>query len=177
MAVLVELKARFDEANNIAWAKKLEDTGVHVVYGIKYLKTHTKTALVVRQEEGQIVRYCHIGTGNYNPRTARFYSDLGILTCNEELGADLTDLFNYLTGYSRQKEYRRILVAPVTMRKRFLQMIDREKEYGTKGKIIAKMNALVDPEIIDRLYEASQAGVEIDLIVRGFVVYVLGCKV
>ncbi len=167
VAVLVELKARFDEANNIAWAKKLEDTGVHVVYGIKYLKTHTKTALVVRQEEGQIVRYCHIGTGNYNPRTARFYSDLGILTCNEELGADLTDLFNYLTGYSRQKEYRRILVAPVTMRKRFLQMIDREKEYGTKGKIIAKMNALVDPEIIDRLYEASQAGVEIDLIVRG----------
>ncbi len=167
VAVLVELKARFDEANNIAWAKKLEDTGVHVVYGIKYLKTHTKTALVVRQEEGKIIRYCHIGTGNYNPRTARFYSDLGILTCNEDLGADLTDLFNYLTGYSRQKEYRRILVAPVSMRQKFLALIDREKEHGKEGKIIAKMNALVDPEIIDHLYEASQVGVEIDLIVRG----------
>ncbi len=167
VAVLVELKARFDEANNIAWAKKLEDTGVHVVYGIKYLKTHTKTALVVRQEEGRLVRYCHIGTGNYNPRTARFYSDLGILTCNEDLGADLTDLFNYLTGYSRQKEYRRILVAPVSMRQKFLALIDREKEHGPGGKIIAKMNALVDPEIIDHLYAASQAGVEIDLIVRG----------
>jgi len=167
VAVLVELKARFDEANNIAWAKKLEDTGVHVVYGIKYLKTHTKTALVVRQEEGKIVRYCHIGTGNYNPRTARFYSDLGILTCNEDLGADLTDLFNYLTGYSRQKEYRRILVAPVSMRQKFLALIDREKAHGPAGKIIAKMNALVDPQIIDHLYAASQAGVEIDLIVRG----------
>ncbi|MCS6958788.1 MAG: polyphosphate kinase 1 [Pseudanabaenaceae cyanobacterium SKYGB_i_bin29] len=167
VAVLVELKARFDEANNIAWAKKLEDTGVHVVYGIKYLKTHTKTAMVVRKEGNEIVRYCHIGTGNYNPRTARFYSDLGILTCNEELAADLTDLFNYLTGYSRQREYRRILVAPVTMRQRFLQLIDREKQFGKGGRIIAKMNALVDPQVIDHLYDAAQAGVEIDLVVRG----------
>ncbi|MFN3926660.1 MAG: polyphosphate kinase 1 [Pseudanabaenaceae cyanobacterium] len=170
VAVLVELKARFDEANNILWARKLENAGVHVVYGLLNLKTHTKTALVVRQEADKIMRYVHIGTGNYNPKTARFYSDLGLFSCREELGADLTDLFNYLTGYSRQKEYRKILVAPVNMREKFLALIEREiqhQETGGHGYIIAKMNSLVDPQIINALYSASQAGVNIDLIVRG----------
>ena len=170
VAVLVELKARFDEANNILWAKKLENAGVHVVYGLKNLKTHTKTALVVRQEGDRLVRYVHIGTGNYNPKTARFYSDLGIFSCCDDLGADLTDLFNYLTGYSRQREYRKLLVAPVNMREKFLQLIQREIENQKQGYpsyIIAKMNSLVDPEIISALYEASQIGVNIDLIIRG----------
>ncbi|MBD2177658.1 polyphosphate kinase 1 [Pseudanabaena sp. FACHB-1998] len=170
VAVLVELKARFDEANNILWAKKLENAGVHVVYGLKNLKTHTKTALVVRQEGDRLVRYVHIGTGNYNPKTARFYSDLGIFSCSDDLGADLTDLFNYLTGYSRQRDYRKLLVAPVNMRDRFLQLIHREIEHQKKGYpsyIIAKMNSLVDPEIITALYEASQVGVNVDLIIRG----------
>jgi len=170
VAVLVELKARFDEANNILWAKKLENAGVHVVYGLKNLKTHTKTALVVRQEGDRLVRYMHIGTGNYNPKTARFYSDLGIFSCRDELGADLTDLFNYLTGYSRQREYRKLLVAPVNMRDKFLQLIQREIDHQKQGYpsyIIAKMNSLVDPEIINALYEASQVGVNIDLIIRG----------
>jgi len=170
VAVLVELKARFDEANNILWAKKLENAGVHVVYGLKNLKTHTKTALVVRQEGDRLVRYVHIGTGNYNPKTARFYSDLGIFSCCDDLGADLTDLFNYLTGYSRQREYRKLLVAPVNMREKFLQLIQREIENQKQGYpsyIIAKMNSLVDPEIISALYEASQMGVNIDLLIRG----------
>ncbi|WP_374937741.1 polyphosphate kinase 1 [Pseudanabaena sp. BC1403] len=170
VAVLVELKARFDEANNILWAKKLENAGVHVVYGFKNLKTHTKTALVVRQEGDRLVRYVHIGTGNYNPKTARFYSDLGIFSCNDNLGADLTDLFNYLTGYSRQRDYRKLLVAPVNMREKFLKLIHREIEHQKQGYpsyIIAKMNSLVDPEIISALYEASQVGVNIDLIIRG----------
>ncbi|GBO54392.1 polyphosphate kinase [Pseudanabaena sp. lw0831] len=170
VAVLVELKARFDEANNILWAKKLENAGVHVVYGFKNLKTHTKTALVVRQEGDRLVRYVHIGTGNYNPKTARFYSDLGIFSCNDNLGADLTDLFNYLTGYSRQRDYRKLLVAPVNMREKFLSLIHREIEHQKQGYpsyIIAKMNSLVDPEIISALYEASQVGVNIDLIIRG----------
>jgi polyphosphate kinase len=170
VAVLVELKARFDEANNILWAKKLENAGVHVVYGLKNLKTHTKTALVVRQEGDRLVRYVHIGTGNYNPKTARFYSDLGIFSCNDDLGADLTDLFNYLTGYSRQRDYRKLLVAPVNMREKFLKLIQREIEHQKQGYpsyIIAKMNSLVDPEIISALYEASQVGVNIDLIIRG----------
>ncbi|MDX2254242.1 MAG: polyphosphate kinase 1 [Pseudanabaenaceae cyanobacterium bins.39] len=170
VAVLVELKARFDEANNILWAKKLENAGVHVVYGLKNLKTHTKTILVVRQEGDRLVRYMHIGTGNYNPKTARFYSDLGILSCRDDLGADLTDLFNFLTGYSRQRNYRKLLVAPVNMREKFLQLIHREIEHQKQGYhsyIIAKMNSLVDPEIISALYEASQVGVNIDLIIRG----------
>jgi polyphosphate kinase len=170
VAVLVELKARFDEANNILWAKKLENAGVHVVYGLKNLKTHTKTALVVRQEGDRLVRYVHIGTGNYNPKTARFYSDLGIFSCCDDLGADLTELFNYLTGYSRQRDYRKLLVAPVNMRESFLELIHREIEHQKQGYpayIIAKMNSLVDPEIISALYEASQVGVNIDLIIRG----------
>ncbi|MBE9014117.1 polyphosphate kinase 1, partial [Pseudanabaenaceae cyanobacterium LEGE 13415] len=170
VAALVELKARFDEENNINWAKKLENSGVHVVYGLVGLKTHTKLVLVVRREEGRIRRYVHIGTGNYNPKTARLYTDLGIFSCREELGADLTDLFNYLTGYSRQQSYRKLLVAPVNLRDRMLSFIDREIEHqrnGGQGRIVAKMNALVDPKLITALYEASQAGVQIDLIIRG----------
>lgn len=170
VAALVELKARFDEENNIIWARKLESVGVHVVYGLVGLKTHTKVVLVVRRENGQIRRYVHIGTGNYNPKTARLYTDLGMFSCREELGADLTDLFNYLTGYSRQQSYRRLLVAPVNLRDRMLELIQREADHqrdGGEGKIVAKMNALVDPQIIMALYEASQAGVQIDLIVRG----------
>ncbi|HLO48994.1 MAG TPA: polyphosphate kinase 1 [Kamptonema sp.] len=170
VAVLVELKARFDEENNINWARKLEQVGVHVVYGLVGLKTHTKIVMVVRREEDKIRRYVHIGTGNYNPKTARLYTDLGILSCREDLGADLTDLFNFLTGYSRQHSYRKLLVAPVNMRDRFLALIRREAEHsknGKGGRIVAKMNALVDPEIIAALYEASMAGVKIDLIVRG----------
>lgn len=170
VAVLVELKARFDEENNINWARQLENTGVHVVYGVVGLKTHTKTTLVVRQEGDQIRRYVHIGTGNYNPKTAKLYTDLGLLSCREELGADLTDLFNYLTGYSRQQSYRQLLVAPVNMRDRMLALIQREIDHtqqGHPGRIIAKMNSLVDPIMITKLYEASQMGVEIDLIIRG----------
>ena len=170
VAALVELKARFDEENNIQWARKLEQSGVHVVYGLAGLKTHTKIVMVVRQEEGHIRRYVHIGTGNYNPKTAKLYTDLGLLSCRPELGADLADLFNFLTGYSRQQSYRKLLVAPVNMRDRFIKLIRREIENckdGDTGRIVAKMNSLVDPEIIANLYEASQAGVKIDLVVRG----------
>jgi polyphosphate kinase len=170
VAALVELKARFDEENNIQWAKKLEARSVHVVYGLVGLKTHTKIVMVVRQEAGKIRRYVHIGTGNYNPKTAKLYTDLGLLSCREELGADLTDLFNFLTGYSRQKSYRKLLIAPVNIRERFLSLINREIDHAKKGetgRIVAKMNSLVDPEIITKLYEASQVGVTIDLIIRG----------
>jgi polyphosphate kinase len=170
VAVLVELKARFDEENNILWARKLEQVGVHVVYGLVGLKTHTKISMVVRQEKQHIRRYVHIGTGNYNPKTAKLYTDLGIITCNDEIGADLTDLFNHLTGYSRQRSYRKLLVAPVNMRERMEQLIRQEIDHaknGGSGRIVAKMNALVDPKLIASLYEASQVGVEIDLIVRG----------
>jgi polyphosphate kinase len=170
VSVLVELKARFDEENNIYWARRLERVGVHVVYGLAGLKTHSKIVMVVRQEKDRIRRYVHIGTGNYNPKTARLYTDLGLFSCREELGADLTDLFNFLTGYSRQKSYRQLLVAPVNMRDRFLALIRREitnAQNGNSGRIVAKMNALVDQQIITTLYEASRAGVEIDLIIRG----------
>jgi len=170
VAVLVELKARFDEENNITWARKLEQAGVHVVYGLVGLKTHTKTLLVVRQEGSTLRRYVHIGTGNYNPKTAKLYTDLGLFSCREELGDDLTNLFNFLTGYSRQSVYRKLLVAPVNMRERMVEMILREAEHcrnGGSGRIVAKMNALVDAPVIRALYEASQAGVKIDLIVRG----------
>jgi len=170
VAVLVELKARFDEANNILWARKLENAGVHVIYGKRGLKTHTKTALVIRREGEHLMRYYHIGTGNYNSRTARFYSDLGLFSCREDIGNDLLNLFNYLTGISRHRDYQQLLVAPVNMRDRFLQMIAREVHHQRQGYhsyIIAKMNSLVDPEIITALYEASEAGVNIDLIVRG----------
>ena len=167
VVALVELKARFDEENNINWARTLEKAGVHVVYGLLGLKTHTKVALVVRKEHDAIRRYVHIGTGNYNPKTARIYTDLGLLSCNPDLGADLTDLFNYLTGYSRQRAYRQLLIAPITLRERMLALIHQETSHGAKGRIIAKMNSLVDPEIIQAIYQASQAGVSIDLIVRG----------
>ena len=170
VSVLVELKARFDEENNIYWARRLERVGVHVVYGLVGLKTHSKIVLVVRREKDRMRRYVHIGTGNYNQKTARLYTDLGLFSCREELGADLTDVFNFLTGYSRQKSYREIMVAPVNMRDRFLELIHREIENahnGFSGRIVAKMNALVDPQIIFALYEASRAGVKIDLIIRG----------
>ncbi|MGH1396957.1 MAG: polyphosphate kinase 1 [Trichormus sp.] len=170
VSVLVELKARFDEENNIYWARRLERVGVHVVYGLVGLKTHCKTVMVVRREKDRMRRYVHIGTGNYNPKTARLYTDLGLFSCREELGADITDLFNFLTGYSRQKSYRELLVAPVNMRDRFLELIRREitnAQSGCNGRIVAKMNSLVDPQIITTLYEASRAGVQIDLIIRG----------
>jgi polyphosphate kinase len=167
---LIELKARFDEENNINWADRLEDAGVHVVYGILGLKTHTKVALVVRQEGEQLRRYVHVGTGNYNRKTAKLYTDVGLFSAREDLGADLTDLFNYLTGRSRQANYRKILVAPINIRSKILHLIKQEIEQANQNqpaKIIAKMNALVDAEIIQHLYKASQAGVQIDLIVRG----------
>lgn len=170
VVALVELKARFDEHNNIIWARRLEDAGVHVVYGVAGLKTHTKTTLVVRQEGNTIRRYVHIGTGNYNPKTSKLYTDIGLLSCREALGADLTDLFNFLTGYSRQTAYRKLLVAPLTLRKGMAALIRREIDQARQGRpahIVAKMNSLVDPEMIRLLYEASQAGVEIQLIIRG----------
>ena len=170
VAVLVELQARFDEANNITWARTLENFGVHVAYGLPGLKTHSKVVLVVRREADGIRRYVHIGTGNYNTKTARTYTDIGLFTASPSIGADLSDLFNSLTGFSRQRVYRKLLVAPGNMRDRFLELIENEANVAREGRparIIAKMNALVDPGIIGALYEASQAGVEIDLIVRG----------
>ena len=167
---LVELKARFDEDNNIQWARQLERSGVHVVYGVIGLKTHTKITLVVRKEKEKLRSYCHIATGNYNSRTSTVYTDLGLLSARPELGQDLAELFNYLTGFSKQQEFRRLLVAPVTLRRRMQELIQRETEHARAGRpaaIKAKMNALVDPRIISLLYEASQAGVQIDLVVRG----------
>ena len=170
VVVLVEIKARFDEENNIVWARRLEQAGAHVVYGLVGLKTHSKVALVVRREGSGLRRYVHIGTGNYNGKTARLYTDLGLLTCREELGADVTDLFNVLTGLSRQRVFRRLLVAPMTMRTRFIEMVEREAANARAGhpaRIVLKVNSLVDVQVIEALYEASRAGVEIDLIVRG----------
>jgi polyphosphate kinase len=166
VVALVELKARFDEEANISFARALETAGVHVVYGVVGLKTHAKTCLVVRREDGGIRRYAHIGTGNYNPKTARLYEDFGLLTADPDLGADLTDLFNLLTGYSRQREYRKLLVAPVTLRPGLVALIGREAQHPD-GSIVLKMNSLVDPDLIDALYEASQAGTAIDLLIRG----------
>jgi polyphosphate kinase len=166
VAALVELKARGDEAANIGWAKALEQVGVHVVYGLIGLKTHAKVALVVREEAGGIHRYCHIGTGNYNSTTARLYEDIGVLTASADLGEDLTDLFNFLTGYSRQESYRQLIVAPFALRSKIIELIERESSYGSAGRIVWKLNNLVDTKVIDALYAASQAGVEIDLIVR-----------
>ncbi|UWZ38153.1 RNA degradosome polyphosphate kinase [Dactylosporangium roseum] len=167
VVVLVEVKARFDEKANIGWARTLERAGCHVVYGLVGLKTHTKTALVVRQEGNHIRRYCHVGTGNYHPKTARLYEDYGLLTADPEVGADLTDLFNVLTGYSRQTSYRRLLVAPHGVRRGIVERINREIAIGPEGLVQIKVNSLVDEEIIDSLYRASQAGVRVDLIVRG----------
>jgi polyphosphate kinase len=164
VVVLVELKARFDEAANITWAQVLERAGVHVVYGMVGLKTHAKTALAVRREAGTIRRYCHVGTGNYNPQTARLYEDLGLLTCDSELGADVSDLFNYLTGYSNQQQFRRLLVAPRTLRPGLLELIGGQAR--AHGRIVIKANHIVDREVIEALYAASTAGARIDLIVR-----------
>lgn len=166
VVAMVELTARFDEQNNINWAEVLEDAGVHVVYGTVGLKTHAKVTLVVREEPGGIRRYCHIGTGNYNRDTARVYEDLGLLTSDPALGADVGELFNSLTGYSRQARYRKLLVAPDSMRPAVLRLIRRETDRGEAGRIVIKVNNLVDPEMIAALSLASQAGVQIDLIVR-----------
>ena len=167
VAAVVELKARFDEQNNIVWARALEEAGVHVVYGLVGLKTHSKAALVVRREEDGIRRYCHLGTGNYNPRTARQYEDLGLLSADPDLCADVGDLFNFLTGYSRYDRYRRLIVAPVALRRRIIELIDDEAAAGERGRITVKVNGLTDPDIIDALYRASCAGVPIELLVRG----------
>jgi polyphosphate kinase len=170
VVVLVEIKARFDETANIKWARALERAGCHVVYGFVGLKTHCKVALVVRQEKGQIRRYCHVGTGNYNPKTARLYEDFGLLTADPEIGADLTDLFNVLTGYSRQTDYRRLLVAPRGLRAGIIERIEREAAAARAGEpsgVRIKANSLVDELVIDALYRASMAGVPIDCVVRG----------
>lgn len=170
VSVLIELKARFDEQNNINLARQLEQAGIHVVYGLVGLKTHTKVVLVVRREDEKIRRYVHIGTGNYNAKTSTLYTDVGLFSCRPELGADLTDLFNYLTGYSQQRAYRKLIVSPVNTRESFEQLIQQEIEHcqaGKTGRIVIKMNALVDSKMIANLYRASQAGVSIDLIVRG----------
>ncbi len=166
VAVLIELKARFDEQVNIDWAKRLEQAGVHVAYGLVGLKIHAKTAMVVREEESGIARYCHIGTGNYNHRTARVYEDFGLLTADVSIGNDLADLFNHLTGYGRDIDYSRLLVAPDSLRPGLMELIAGEVA-APAGRITMKMNSLVDPSIIEALYDASRAGVQIDLIVRG----------
>ncbi|MGH9050249.1 MAG: polyphosphate kinase 1 [Acidimicrobiia bacterium] len=167
VVALVELKARFDEQANIERAQMFEDAGIHVVYGLVGLKTHAKILLVVRQEIDGIRRYCHVGTGNYNPKTAMLYEDVGILSSDPDLGADLSELFNFLTGYSRQGEYRKLLVAPLTLRPAMVERIRREADKGSEGRITLKMNSLVDPALIDALYDASRRGTAIDLIVRG----------
>jgi polyphosphate kinase len=170
VAVLVELKARFDEESNIGWARMLEREGVHVVYGLLGLKTHSKIALVVRKEGDGIRRYLHLATGNYNVNTAQLYEDMGLFTCAEDFGEDATDLFNYLTGYSSKKDYRKLLVAPINLRERMEQLIEREIEHqinGEAGHLIFKVNSLVDKHMIQLLYKASQSGVKIDLLIRG----------
>ncbi|EPI60112.1 polyphosphate kinase, partial [Gardnerella vaginalis JCP8070] len=168
--VLVEIKARFDEDANIAWARKLERAGVHVVYGIVGLKTHCKLSLVVRQEAEGLRRYCHVGTGNYNPKTARLYTDLGLLTCDPVVGQDLTRLFNQLSGYAPKSSFHRLLVAPRTVRTGIIERIRREEAAALAGKeawIKIKVNSVVDEKTIDALYRAAQAGVKIDIVERG----------
>jgi len=167
VAVLVELKARFDEANNVQWARQLERAGVHVVYGMVGLKTHSKVVLVVRDDGDQLRRYCHVGTGNYNSKTARLYEDLGYLTCDNEIGADATQLFNHLTGFSRSNEYRTLLVAPHDLRRQLLDLIENEANYGAEGRITLKCNSLADRAIVEALYSASAAGVQVDGVIRG----------
>lgn len=177
VTVLVELKARFDEENNISWAKKLEQRGVHVIYGILGLKTHSKITLVVRREKNKIRRYLHLGTGNYNDQTARVYTDMGLLTCKENFGADASTFFNMISGFVTSVNTSIMSVAPFTLRQKFHDLIDREIKHAKSGapaRIIAKMNALVDIELIDKLYEASEAGVNVDLIVRGICTLVPG---
>ena len=170
VTALVELKARFDEENNIVWARELEQAGVHVVYGIVGLKTHCKAALVVRREKSGLRRYVHLATGNYNPTTARTYTDMGLFTANADFGEDVSEMFNLLTGYSQRRRWRKLVVAPVALRERVIALIERERghaETGRPARIIVKMNALVETSVIDALYRASQAGVQIDLVIRG----------
>ena len=167
VVALVELKARGDEQANIAWAQALEQVGVHVVYGVVGLKTHAKVTLVVRGEPSGIRRYVHVGTGNYNPKTAQIYEDVGLLSADPELGGDVSELFNFLTGYSRQRRFGRLMVAPVGLRSGIVRLIRREADRPGGGRIIIKVNSLVDTDVVDALYDASQAGVDIDLIVRG----------
>ncbi|MFN7926304.1 MAG: polyphosphate kinase 1, partial [Bryobacteraceae bacterium] len=170
VTVLVELKARFDEESNIEWARALEDEGVHVVYGLVGLKIHAKVCLVVRREGDVIRRYVHLSTGNYSAVTAHLYTDIGLFTCDPDIGADASDLFNYLTGYSAKRSYRKLLVAPVSLRDALEELVRREIEHvreGREGHLVFKTNALADARIIRLLYEASKAGVKVDLIVRG----------
>jgi polyphosphate kinase len=179
VTALIELKARFDEETNIVWAKELERVGVNVVYGLLGLKTHCKTCLIVRQEEDQIIRYVHLGTGNYNVRTSRIYTDLGIFTCNPEIGKDVSELFNMLTGYSRQEKWRKIAVAPVNLRESFVKMLSDCMRYHTPenpSSVRLVMNALVDPQMIQQLYRASRKGVKIELLVRGICCLIPGIK-
>ncbi len=179
VTALIELKARFDEETNIVWAKELERVGVNVVYGLLGLKTHCKTCLIVRQEEDQIVRYVHLGTGNYNVRSSRIYTDLGIFTCNPEIGKDVSELFNMLTGYSRQEKWRKISVAPVNLRESFVKMLHeciRHHTTENPSSIRLVMNALVDPQMIQHLYRASRKGVKIELIIRGICCLIPGMK-
>jgi len=179
VTTLIELKARFDEEHNIQWARQLDEAGVHVVYGLLGLKTHGKLTLVVRREGEKLRRYVHIASGNYNPTTSSCYTDLGLLTADPEFGADASDFFNYLTGYSNQRDYRRILVAPVSLRGKVTALIEREiahQKAGRPARIMAKINRLADTAIIAKLYEASQAGVPIDLIVRGICMLRPGVK-
>jgi polyphosphate kinase len=170
VTALVELRARFEEERNLGWAHRLEDAGAHVIYGLAGLKTHCKALLIVRREQGGIRRYVHLGTGNYNGRTARVYSDFGLLTCDEALGRDVGALFNVITGYTEPPPWEKVEIAPTGLRQRFRALIERETEHAAArngGRIIAKVNSLVDREIIEALYRAARAGVEIDLIVRG----------
>ncbi|MDJ0771219.1 MAG: polyphosphate kinase 1 [Ilumatobacter sp.] len=167
VAVLVELKARFDEENNVQWARQLERAGVHVVYGMVGLKTHSKTVLVVRDDGDRLRRYCHIGTGNYNSKTARIYEDLGYLTCDPDIGADATQLFNHLTGYSRSEEYRTLLVAPRDLKRQLIDLIEREAALGSEGLITLKCNSIADRDVVEALYAASAAGTRVQGIVRG----------
>src|SRR5690606_20714881 len=163
----VEIKARFDEENNISWARKLEHAGVHVVYGMVGLKTHAKLCLVVREEDGGLRRYCHVGTGNYNPKTARQYEDLGLLTCDDAIGEDLTRLFNQLSGMAPKSKFKRLLVAPRSVRSGLVELIEAETAKGSDGMIRLKLNSIVDEAVIDALYRASMAGVTVDVLVRG----------
>ncbi len=170
VTAVVELKARFDEENNIEWARRLENEGVHVVYGIHTLKTHSKVLLVVRREKDRLARYVHVATGNYNPFTSKLYTDIGLLTADEEIGEDATSLFNFLTGYSQQDDYHRMIVAPLNLREQmseFIRLEEANKRDGKPARIVVKVNSLTDEELIEGLYSASQAGVEIDLIIRG----------
>jgi len=170
VTAVVEIKARFDEENNIEWAQRLAESGIHVVYGLVDLKTHSKVTLVVRREDQGLQTYVHIATGNYNPTTSKIYTDLGLLTSDSEIGDDATDVFNFLTGFSMQKEYSRLMVAPLNLRDRMMALIERETAHalaGREARIAAKVNRLTDLDLIEALYRASQAGVKIDLIVRG----------